>query len=260
MFAKWKNADGGKRPLWISNTMPTSTRNKNAKDVQSRLRSLADAEQAAVLARFFKTGPGEYGEGDLFLGIKVPVQRKVAGEFCELPLTEIVRLLHSKIHDDRLTALLILVQQFAKADAKCRQDIYKQYIANTDCINNWDLVDLSAPQIVGVYLEDKSRKPLYRLAKSQCLWERRISILATFPFIRHDDFTDTFQIAETLLADREDLIHKAVGWMLREVGKRDQRAEEDFLKKYYRNMPRTMLRYAIERFTESKRRFYMRAG
>ena len=228
-----------------------------AKAVQSQLRSLADPQQAAVLAGFFKTGPGEYGEGDVFLGIKVPVQRKVAGEFNDLPPTEVVRLLRSDIHEERLTALLILVRQFVKADVKDRRNIYNLYLANTEYVNNWDLVDLSAPQIVGVYLEDKSRRPLYRLAKSKNLWERRISILATFPFIRHDDFADTFQIAEMLLADREDLIHKAVGWMLREVGKRDQRAEEEFLRQHHRVMPRTMLRYAIERFPERKRQSYL---
>jgi 3-methyladenine DNA glycosylase AlkD len=205
--------------------------------VQSRLRSLADPRQAAVLARFFKTGPGEYGEGDLFLGIKVPTQRKVAGEFYDLPMAEALQLLHSEYHEERLTALLILVRQFAKADTKQRRDIFKLYLANTEQINNWDLVDLSAPQIVGDFLEDKSRKPLYRLAKSKSLWERRISILATFAFIRCEDFADTLKIAESLLADQEDLIHKAVGWMLREVGKRNQQTEEVFLKKHYHKCP-----------------------
>ena len=228
-----------------------------AKAVQAELRTLANPQQAAVLARFFKTAPGEYGEGDVFLGIKVPVQRKVATEFKDLPLTEIVCLLHSKIHEERLTALLILVMQFAKADKRGQHEIYKCYLANTACINNWDLVDLSAPQIVGVYIEDKSRQPLYRLAKSKSLWERRISILATFTFIRRGDFSDTFKIAGLLLSDEEDLIHKAVGWMLREVGKRDQQAEEAFLQKHCRTMPRTMLRYAIERFPERKRRSYL---
>jgi len=238
--------------------MKSSTPSRiTAKAVQSQLRSLADPQQATVLARFFKTGPGEYGEGDAFLGIKVPVQRKVAGEFNDLPPTEVVRLLRSDIHEERLTALLILVRQFAEADAKDRLNIYNLYLANTEYVNNWDLVDLSAPQIVGVYLEDKSRRPLYRLAKSKNLWERRISILATFTFIRHNDFADTFQIAEMLLADREDLIHKAIGWMLREVGKRDQRAEEEFLRQHHRVMPRTMLRYAIERFPERKRQSYL---
>jgi 3-methyladenine DNA glycosylase AlkD len=228
-----------------------------AQDLQAQLRSLGNSRDAAFLARFFKTGPGQYGEGDVFIGVRVPVIRKVAGQFKDLPLPEIECLLHSEIHEDRLAALVILVLQAAKADAKTRKLAYNFYLANTRYINNWDLVDLSAPQLVGVYLTDRSRKSLYRLAKSSWLWDRRISILATFHFIRQDDFGDTLKIAEVLLADQQDLIHKAVGWMLREVGKRDVPALENFLGRHCLSMPRTMLRYAIEKFPEKKRREYL---
>lgn len=228
-----------------------------AQDLQTRLRSRGNPQDAVFLAGFFKTGPGQYGEGDVFIGVRVPVIRKVANEFKRLPLPEVECLLHSSIHEERLAALVILVTQAAKADAKARRQIYDLYLANTRHINNWDLVDLSAPQIIGAYLADKSRKPLYRLARSPWLWDRRISILATFHFIRLGDFDDTLKIAEMLLADREDLMHKAVGWMLREVGKRDVGVLENFLGRHCRIMPRTMLRYAIEKFTEGKRRRYM---
>ncbi len=231
-----------------------------ARAAQHRLRSLAFPAHAAVLARFFKTGPGEYGEGDRFIGVKVPVIRQVAKEFKNLPLAEIECLLHSEIHEERLLALVILVNQFEKGDDITRKPIYSLYLANTRYINNWDLVDLSAPQIVGGYLENRSRKPLDRLAKSSSLWERRISIVATHWFIRQGDFADTLRIAEKLLNDREDLIHKAVGWMLREVGKRDVVILEEFLGEHCRVMPRTMLRYAIERFPEEKRRGYLKVG
>jgi 3-methyladenine DNA glycosylase AlkD len=229
----------------------------NARECQARLRSLGNPRDAAFLAGFFKTGPGEYGEEDAFVGVRVPVIRRVAKEFKSLPLREVVRLLHSKLHEERLAALAILVLQTARGDAETRKHVYDLYLANTKYINNWDLVDLSAPHLVGAYLEDKSRKPLYRLAASSWLWDRRISILATFYFIRHGDFDDTLAIAEMLLDDQEDLIHKAVGWMLREVGKRDQVVLEAFLQEHCRIMPRTMLRYAIERFSEKKRRAYL---
>jgi 3-methyladenine DNA glycosylase AlkD len=229
----------------------------NAQEVQDRLRSFANARDAAFLPGFFKTGPGEYGEGDVFIGVRVPAVRKVAGEFKLLPLPEVVRLLHSKIHEERLTALVILVLQTAKGDAETRKRVCDLYLANTKHINNWDLVDLSAPQLVGVHLNDKSRRPLYRLARSAWLWDRRISILATFHFIRQRDFDDTIRIAEMLLADRADLIHKAVGWMLREVGKRDQEVLEAFLQMHSRIMPRTMLRYAIEKFPTKERLAYL---
>ena len=228
-----------------------------ANDIQARLRSLGNPKDATFLVGFFKTGPGQYGEGDQFIGVRVPVIRKVAKEFKGLPLAEVECLLHSPIHEERLAALVILVMRAAKADAKTRKQIYDLYLAKTKFVNNWDLVDLSAPQIVGTYLADKSRRPLYRLAKSSWLWDRRISILATFHFIRLGDFGDTMKIAELLLTDREDLMHKAVGWMLREVGKRDEAALEDFLGRHSRAMPRTMLRYAIERLSERKRKNFM---
>ena len=231
-----------------------------AKVLQARLRTLGNPKDATFLAGFFKTGPGQYGEDDQFIGVRVPVIRKVAREFVGLPLAEVECLLHSPIHEERLAALVILVMQAAKADAKARKAIYDLYLDNTKFINNWDLVDLSAPQIVGAYLVDESRRPLYRLAKSSWLWDRRISILATFHFIRLGDFGDTLKIAEALLGDREDLMHKAVGWMLREVGKRDTVALEGFLGRHCWVMPRTMLRYAIERFPEKKRRAYLTRG
>jgi 3-methyladenine DNA glycosylase AlkD len=225
-----------------------------SKDLQAHLRALGNPADAAFLAGFFKTGPGQYGAGDVLIGVRVPVIRKVAREFKDLPLSELERLLHSAIHEERLAALVILVTQAAKADAKTKKAIHDLYLANTKFINNWDMVDLSAPQLVGAYLADKSRRPLYRLARSSRLWDRRIAILATFHFIRLGEFADTLKIAEMLLGDREDLIHKAVGWMLREVGKRDAAALEEFLARHCRTMPRTMLRYAVERFPAAKRR------
>ena len=229
----------------------------NAAALQRRLRALGNPADAAFLMRFFKTGPGEYGAGDVFLGIRVPVVRRVVKEFRELPLSAIQNVLQSSYHEERLAALLILVAQTARADAKHRKAIYELYLKNTRRINNWDLVDLSAPQIVGAFLTDKSRRPLDRLARSSWLWDRRIAILATFHFIRQNQSTDTLRIAERLLVDPEDLMHKATGWMLREVGKRDQPALEGFLAQYASAMPRTMLRYAIERFPEPQRRRWL---
>ena len=229
----------------------------DAKAARRRLRSFADSDVAAILSRFFKTGPGQYGEGDRFIGVKVPAIRKVAKEFRCLPIPESECLLHSEIHEERLLALVILVCQFEKGDDDTRKSIYTFYLANTRHINNWALVDLSAPQFVGGYLETRSRKPLDRLAKSASLWERQISIVAMHWFIRHGDFADTIRIAEKLLGDKEALIHKTTGWMLREVGKRDVVVLEEFLGQYCRVMPRTTLRYAIERFPEEKRLSYM---
>jgi len=229
----------------------------NAEKIKKRLKAFASREKAKVLQGFFKTGPGEYGEGDIFLGVVVPNVRKVSLEFVGTPIDEITLLLASDVHEERLLALLMLVQAFAKADDRLKKQIYDLYLANTRFINNWDLVDLSAPNIVGNYLMDKSRKPLYSLAKSRDLWERRIAILSTYTFIKDNDHQDTLKISSMLLGDQHDLIHKATGWMLREVGKRDMSSEERFLKKYYRKMPRTMLRYAIERFPEGKRKKYL---
>lgn len=226
--------------------------------IQKRLRQFASREKAALLQRFFKTGPGQYGEGDKFLGVVVPDIRKVMKEFRDAPLSEAVKLLHSPWHEDRLLALLILVDQFERGDDAARNKVYSLYLKNTRYINNWDLVDLTAPKIVGAHLNNGSRSLLYRFVKSKRLWERRIAILATFEFIRQDDFSDSLALAEQLLGDEHDLMHKAVGWMLREVGKRDVGVLEGFLKKHHRNIPRTALRYAIERFPEAKRKKYLK--
>lgn len=225
--------------------------------IQKELQRYASPAKAKILQGFFKTGPREYGEGDVFIGVQVPAIRQVANEFQDLPLVKIVRLLKSKIHEERLTALLILVIRFAKGNEAERARVFKLYLQHTRHINNWDLVDLSAAKIVGAFRADRPKDVLYRLAHSNSLWERRIAIVSTFHFIRQNKFADTLKIAEILLYDKEDLIHKAAGWMLREVGKRDQACEERFLAKHYKRMPRTMLRYAIERFSESKRQAYL---
>jgi 3-methyladenine DNA glycosylase AlkD len=227
------------------------------KDVEGELRKLANPEKSKILSGFFKTGKGDYGEGDFFLGITVPEQRKIVKKYPDLPIKDIRKLLSNKIHEYRLVALLMLIRQYGKADERGEKEIFDFYLANTRHINNWDLVDLSAPNIIGEYLLDKDRAILYKLVKSANLWEKRIAIMATFTFIRNNQFEDTFRIAEILLYDKHDLIHKAAGWMLREIGKRNQAQEEAFLKKYCSEMPRTMLRYAVERFDEQKRRLYL---
>ncbi|MFH1052908.1 MAG: DNA alkylation repair protein [Candidatus Woesearchaeota archaeon] len=227
-------------------------------DLLREIKADENPKQANLLQGFFKTGKGEYGEGDIFLGLKVPVQRKIADKYKDISLIDIQSLLKSKIHEHRLIALLVLVHKFKKADEKEKKIIFRFYLRNTDHINNWDLVDLSSHKIVGEYLKDKPREILYKLAKSRNLWEKRISIIATFAFIPDHDFRDSLDIAEILLNDKHDLIHKAVGWMLREIGKKDQEVEEQFLKRHYKHMPRTMLRYSIERFDENKRKFYMK--
>ena len=236
-----------------------------ATDVRKELQSMADPDKAAILQRFFKTGLGQYGEGDIFIGVMVPHSRQVAKKFSQLPLGEVRTLLYSRIHEERLVALLILVLRYSGASSSREEneEIVNFYLDNIKQVNNWDIVDLSAPNIHGAYLmvdkrDDRRRKLLYKLAKSENVWERRIAIVATHHFIRKGDFSDTLQIAEMLLQDRHDLIHKAAGWMLREVGKRDSAAEEAFLEKHCNVMPRTMLRYAIERLPESKRRRYTR--
>ena len=228
------------------------------KQIVSEMQSLSSPQKAKILSGFFKTGKGHYGEGDVFLGIVVPLQRKVAAKYKALSLPEVRQLLCSKIHEHRLTALFILIHRFKKADERGKEDIVKLYLANTKNINNWDLVDLSAPNILGEYLLNKDRKLLYKLASSSLLWDKRIAMLATLSFIRKNDFKDALNIAELLLKDTHDLIHKAVGWMLREIGKRDLKAEEDFLKRHCRQMPRTMLRYAIEKLDDKKKKFYMK--
>ena len=230
----------------------------SAKNIRGVLRRRQDREKAKVLQRFFKTGPGEYAEGDIFLGVTVPELRKLAGEFKDIEAGQAAALLRSSVHEERLLALLILILKYRAANLRDKEKIYRIYLKNTRYINNWDLVDVTAKHIVGDHLRDKDKKPLYKLARSGSIWERRIAILSTFHFIENHRFDDTIKIAGILLYDKHDLIHKAVGWMLREVGKRDLKAEENFLKKNYKIMPRTMLRYAIERFPEHKRERYLK--
>lgn len=239
--------------------------------VRSELKKVASPEKAKILAGFFKTGKGEYGEGDRFLGVVVPAQRKVARQYLtahrsssiQSILADAGELLQSSFHEERLTALLILVERYKKADDGDKQRIFRFYLDHLDRINNWDLVDLSAPNIVGNYLLTQGRSLLFRLAKNKNMWARRVAIVATHAFIRNDQFSETLALAELLLIkqkDAHDLMHKAVGWMLREVGKRDQRALEDFLGRFGAELPRTALRYAIERFPEAKRREYLAMG
>ncbi len=225
--------------------------------IQQALRKCASAEKAAVLAGFFKTGKGQYGEGDVFLGVTVPKTRSVAKAFAHAATSELAALLKSKIHEERLVALLILAEQYKTGSETQQKRIADFYLKNKSGVNNWDLVDLSADKILGQYLLKNDRAILSTLAESSRLWDRRIAIVATFAFIRKNQFADTLRLCDALLTDRHDLMHKACGWMLREVGKRDQQALEGFLKKRYRQMPRTMLRYAIERFPEQKRKAYL---
>jgi len=226
--------------------------------LRKRLEELSSPGRAASSLKFFKTGPGEYGEGDQFRGIRVPPLRALAREYASLPLPEILKLLKSPLHEDRLLALFLLNGAFARGDEVERRKIHTLYLAHTHLINNWDLVDASAEHLVGAWLHERSRRPLRTLARSANLWERRIAIIATFHFIRRNDFDATLEIARMLVDDQEDLIHKAVGWMLREVGKRDARLLERFLEAHAAHMPRTMLRYSIERMTPGKRGRYMR--
>ncbi|MBI4836028.1 MAG: DNA alkylation repair protein [Candidatus Abawacabacteria bacterium] len=217
----------------------------------------ANQKRAQVSLRFFKTGEGEYGYGDQFLGLTVPEQRIIANEFKYLAPADIDDLLNSKWHEERLIALFILIYQFAKGDEPRRKEIYQYYLASTAFINNWDLVDSSAAKIVGQYLLNKPRDILYVLVKSQMLWERRIAVIATYAFIQRGDFGDTVSLVAALLPDKHDLIQKACGWMLREIGKKDEQALEAFLQKHYQVMPRTMLRYAIERLLPERRKQYL---
>ena len=227
--------------------------------IKKDLNKLGTKKRAEASAWFFKTGKGEYGEGDVFLGLTSQEIKDVSKKYLEeANFNNLQKLLNSKIHEYRIAVLRILIEKYQKADEKDKKKIFNFYLKNTKHINNWDLVDISAPNIVGDYLLSKDKKILYKLAKSKNLWERRISIISTFRFIRENQFKDTLKISEILLNDEHDLIHKAVGWMLREIGKRDQKAEEKFLKKYYKTMPRTMLRYAIEKFEENKRKSYLK--
>ena len=229
----------------------------NAKQISKILRDLANPVIAEHSQRFFKTGKGEYGEGDQFLGIRVPVLREQAKKYRDVELKDVQKLLQSAFHEERQCALLILVYKFAKSSEQEKQSIYQLYLNNTQYINNWDLVDSSAYHIVGAYLEDKHKQILYQLSHSDSLWERRIAILSTFQFIRKHQFDDTLRLSKQLIDDPEDLIHKAVGWMLREIGKRDISVEKDLLNSHYKKMPRTMLCYAIEKFPEQERKHYL---
>lgn len=233
-------------------------------EIIKELLGFKDQKKATFLLRFFKTGKGQYGEGDVFLGITVPEQRKIARRYIGLNLSDLQVLLDNKFHEFRLTSLIILVNKYQKADhtsassALIRKEVVDFYLKNTKKVNNWDLVDSSAGYILGDFLLNRDKEIFYKLAKSENLWERRISIIATQGFIRKGKFDETLKIAEMLLNDKEDLIHKAVGWMLREVGNRDLQSELKFLDKHYQKMPRTMLRYAIEKFPKPQREFYMK--
>jgi 3-methyladenine DNA glycosylase AlkD len=227
-------------------------------EIQERVRREANPKVASHLQRFFKTGPGQYGEKDVFLGIRVPVLRRLTNSFPNVPVFIFPRLLASPYHEERMLALLLMIRRFERGDEKIQERIFSLYLANTKRINNWDLVDVSAPGIVGAYLHNRDKTPLYELARSSMLWDRRISIVATFYDIRRHHFDDALVVSAQLLADKEDLIHKAAGWMLREIGKRDVAVLDLFLIRYYRKMPRTMLRYAIEKFSEEKRMSYLK--
>ncbi|QUQ63786.1 DNA alkylation repair protein [Kutzneria sp. CA-103260] len=228
-----------------------------AGDVTKALVELADPGTIDGKARFFKAVPGGYGEGDRFLGVTVPDQRRVARRFAELGLDQVRTLLITGAHEERLTALFILVRKFAKADEASRKEIIDLYLADTAAVNNWDLVDSSAFQLLGEWLIDRDRGLLNELAGSQAWWERRIAIMATFAFIRRDDHEWTLRLADKLVHDDHDLIHKAVGWMLREVGERDREAALAWLARHHRTMPRTMLRYAIEKFDSKLRKEFL---
>ena len=229
-------------------------------NLRSHLRQIASPSDAKFLQRYFKTAPGEYGAGDKFIGVRVPALRKLAKEFRSLPLRDVTALLHSPIHEERLLALFILVDTYHRADETGRAAIYDLYLKNLAGINNWDLVDGSAPRIVGRHLAQRPRPVLFRLARSKNLWHRRVAVLATFYFIRNDDFADALRLAKLLRDDEHDLMHKAVGWMLREIGKRDVVVLKKFLHQHAALMPRTMLRYAIEKLPTRERRRYLQAG
>jgi 3-methyladenine DNA glycosylase AlkD len=226
---------------------------------REEIRALANKEIAQHSLRFFKTDKGEYGHGDLFLGVRAPKIRLIAKKHIDISITDMQTLIRSKYHEERFLGLIILVNKYAKTkDKKNRNQLYKIYVSSFKYINNWNLVDVTCPHVTGKHLIDKDRTILYKWAKSEDLWTKRIAMVSTFSFIRKNDLEDTFKIAEILLHDEHDLIHKAVGWMLREAGKRDIKKEETFLKKYYKTMPRTMLRYSIEKFPETKRQKYLK--
>jgi 3-methyladenine DNA glycosylase AlkD len=225
--------------------------------IREELRRLAEPEHGERLQSFFKTGKGEYGEGDVFLGVRVPEQRRIAKKYREIPIEQIVTLLHSRFHEERLTALFILVNQFQRGDEQKKEKIVNIYLKNTKYINNWDLVDSSAHKILGEWLKNRPKEILYELANSKNIWERRISIISTFALIGEGDFKDALKLVETLKNDEHDLIHKATGWVLREIGKKDLQELIRFLDNHYNEMPRTMLRYSIEKLPKEKRKHYL---
>jgi 3-methyladenine DNA glycosylase AlkD len=228
--------------------------------IKEELSSVADRKYAETAAYFFKTGPGQYGEGDQFIGVRVPAIRSIVRKYCaEATMQDVSVLLASPIHEERMAAVLLLVARYTSptADEKTKKEIYSYYMKNAERMNNWDLVDLSAPRIAGEYLLDKDRSILYKLVVSKNLWKRRIAIITTHGFIRRGDFKETFKLADMLLNDTHDLMHKAAGWMLREAGKKNMQALEKYLKDRCKKMPRTMLRYAIEKFPENKRKKYL---
>lgn len=227
-------------------------------NLKEQLKKYIDKDKAEFLPRFFKVAPGEYGEGDVFIGVTVPNQRKVARNFKKLSFDDIESLLKEEVHEYRLTALLILVHQFEKSKEDNKKALINFYLENADRVNNWDLVDSTAHKILGPYLINKDRKILYKLAKEDHLWKQRIAIMTTFHFIKNNDYKDALAISEILINHNHDLIHKAVGWMLREIGKRDKEVEVEYLNKYYKQMPRTMLRYAIEKFPNEERQNYLK--
>ena len=224
------------------------------KNLKIDLRKYQSKEKALILSRFFKTDVGQYGEGDIFIGVVVPDSRKVAKNYFDISLSSVDKLIESKIHEERLVSVLILVEKFQKANDKEKKEIYKFYLNHTKNINNWDLVDLSAPKVLGAYLLNKDRKILEKFARSKNLWEKRIAIISTFQFIYAGEYEWTFKIVKILIKDEHDLIHKACGWMLREVGKRvSEEKLKGFLNEKIKNNSHTMIRYAIERLPEAKR-------
>ena len=239
--------------------MGNSRKSNEALLIRAELLQFRDPEKAKILARFFKTGKGEYGEGDRFLGVAVPQIRKIVKSHFNTPKEDIKKLLNSPFHEERLAALLVLVEQYRRGNESQKKDVFDFYMSSTSCINSWDLVDLTAPHIAGDHLFEKDRSILTGLALSNSLWDRRIAILSTHYFIRQGESRETLRIAKLLLRDSHDLIHKAVGWMLREVGKHCSiESECTFLDKYAATMPRTMLRYAIERFPKQLKSSYMK--
>jgi len=231
----------------------------NALDLQNMLNQHASDTDAIFLQRFFKTGPGEYGEGDQFIGLRVPQTRQICRDFFDLSIDQIEVMLESPIHEHRLAGLIIMSNQAKskKVSTSHKELLYELYLRRTDRINNWDLVDTSCRDVVGGYLMDKPRDILYQLAESNDLWERRIAIVSTWEFIRHGDLDDTFRLSKALKNDKQDLIHKASGWMLREAGKKDVNRLVEFLDENATTMPRTMLRYSIEKLPETQRRYYL---